>query len=88
MASPRTRKALQELKSVDDNAKCFECGTHSPQVSDKFKVTFFNFQSRWKKYVSMQFQCSYQLIDFFILTLVGFRKSWNFYLSGVQWKTS
>lgn len=46
MASPRTRKALQELKSVDDNAKCFECGTHSPQVSDKFKVTFSSFQSR------------------------------------------
>ncbi|XP_013103608.1 ADP-ribosylation factor GTPase-activating protein 1 isoform X2 [Stomoxys calcitrans] len=31
MASPRTRRVLQELKPQDDNSKCFECGTHNPQ---------------------------------------------------------
>uniref|UniRef100_A0A1B0C5B9 ADP-ribosylation factor GTPase-activating protein 1 n=1 Tax=Glossina palpalis gambiensis TaxID=67801 RepID=A0A1B0C5B9_9MUSC len=31
MASPRTRRILQELKPQDDNSKCFECGTHNPQ---------------------------------------------------------
>ncbi|XP_070493486.1 ADP-ribosylation factor GTPase-activating protein 1 isoform X2 [Chironomus tepperi] len=31
MASPRTRRLLQELKNVDNNNKCFECNTHSPQ---------------------------------------------------------
>lgn len=31
MASPRTRRALQHLKPVDENDKCFECGAHNPQ---------------------------------------------------------
>lgn len=31
MASPRTRKALKDLKSSDENNSCFECGAHSPQ---------------------------------------------------------
>ncbi|XP_044745806.1 ADP-ribosylation factor GTPase-activating protein 1 isoform X2 [Coccinella septempunctata] len=31
MASPRTRRILQELKPRDENDKCFECGTHNPQ---------------------------------------------------------
>ncbi|KAH8397421.1 hypothetical protein KR222_003673 [Zaprionus bogoriensis] len=31
MASPRTRRVLQELKPQDENSKCFECGTHNPQ---------------------------------------------------------
>ncbi|XP_030372379.1 ADP-ribosylation factor GTPase-activating protein 1 isoform X2 [Scaptodrosophila lebanonensis] len=31
MASPRTRRVLQELKPQDDNSKCFECATHNPQ---------------------------------------------------------
>ncbi|XP_014099532.2 ADP-ribosylation factor GTPase-activating protein 1 isoform X2 [Bactrocera oleae] len=31
MASPRTRRVLQELKPKDENSKCFECGTHNPQ---------------------------------------------------------
>ncbi|KAL3287207.1 hypothetical protein HHI36_001684 [Cryptolaemus montrouzieri] len=31
MASPRTRRILQELKPKDENDKCFECGTHNPQ---------------------------------------------------------
>ncbi|KAG7211289.1 hypothetical protein KM043_010590 [Ampulex compressa] len=31
MASPRTRRALNELKPKDENNKCFECGTHNPQ---------------------------------------------------------
>ncbi|XP_045461595.1 ADP-ribosylation factor GTPase-activating protein 1 isoform X1 [Harmonia axyridis] len=31
MASPRTRRVLQELKPHDENDKCFECGTHNPQ---------------------------------------------------------
>ncbi|XP_022225332.2 ADP-ribosylation factor GTPase-activating protein 1 isoform X2 [Drosophila obscura] len=31
MASPRTRRVLQELKPQDNNSKCFECGTHNPQ---------------------------------------------------------
>ncbi|XP_071442698.1 ADP-ribosylation factor GTPase-activating protein 1 isoform X1 [Hetaerina americana] len=31
MASPRTRRVLQDLKAVDENKKCFECGSHNPQ---------------------------------------------------------
>lgn len=31
MASPRTRRVLQELKPQNENTKCFECGTHNPQ---------------------------------------------------------
>ncbi|XP_060519512.1 ADP-ribosylation factor GTPase-activating protein 1 isoform X2 [Cylas formicarius] len=31
MASPRTRRVLQELKPHNENDKCFECGTHNPQ---------------------------------------------------------
>ncbi|KAI1291089.1 ADP-ribosylation factor GTPase-activating protein 1 [Halotydeus destructor] len=31
MASPRTRRALQELKPRDDNNSCFECGALNPQ---------------------------------------------------------
>lgn len=31
MASPRTRRVLNDLKPKDGNNKCFECGTHSPQ---------------------------------------------------------
>lgn len=31
MASPRTRRVLQELKPNDENSKCFECGAHNPQ---------------------------------------------------------
>ncbi|KAH8363850.1 hypothetical protein KR084_000015 [Drosophila pseudotakahashii] len=31
MASPRTRRVLQELKPQGENSKCFECGTHNPQ---------------------------------------------------------
>lgn len=31
MASPRTRRILQELKPHNENDKCFECGTHNPQ---------------------------------------------------------
>ncbi|KAG8038142.1 hypothetical protein G9C98_006467 [Cotesia typhae] len=31
MASPRTRRALGELKPHDENNKCFECGAHNPQ---------------------------------------------------------
>ncbi|XP_076396020.1 ADP-ribosylation factor GTPase-activating protein 1 isoform X2 [Megachile rotundata] len=31
MASPRTRRVLNELKPKDENNKCFECGTHNPQ---------------------------------------------------------
>ncbi|XP_066256522.1 ADP-ribosylation factor GTPase-activating protein 1 isoform X1 [Euwallacea similis] len=31
MASPRTRRVLQELKPQNENDKCFECGTHNPQ---------------------------------------------------------
>ncbi|XP_050312120.1 ADP-ribosylation factor GTPase-activating protein 1 [Anthonomus grandis grandis] len=31
MASPRTRRVLQELKPNNENDKCFECGTHNPQ---------------------------------------------------------
>ncbi|GAB0097020.1 ADP-ribosylation factor GTPase-activating protein 1 [Sergentomyia squamirostris] len=31
MASPRTRKVLQELRPDNGNTKCFECGTHNPQ---------------------------------------------------------
>lgn len=31
MASPRTRRVLQELKPKNENSVCFECGTHNPQ---------------------------------------------------------
>ncbi|KAJ8667959.1 hypothetical protein QAD02_009622 [Eretmocerus hayati] len=31
MASPRTRRALADLKPNDENNKCFECGAHNPQ---------------------------------------------------------
>lgn len=31
MASPRTRRALENLKIHDENNKCFECGAHNPQ---------------------------------------------------------
>uniref|UniRef100_T1JF31 ADP-ribosylation factor GTPase-activating protein 1 n=1 Tax=Strigamia maritima TaxID=126957 RepID=T1JF31_STRMM len=31
MASPRTRRVLQELKPQNDNNICFECSTHNPQ---------------------------------------------------------
>lgn len=31
MASPRTRKVLQQLRTSNENMKCFECGTHNPQ---------------------------------------------------------
>jgi len=31
MSSPRTRSVLKELKTVDENKNCFECGTHGPQ---------------------------------------------------------
>ncbi|XP_028513643.1 ADP-ribosylation factor GTPase-activating protein 1 isoform X2 [Exaiptasia diaphana] len=31
MASPRTRRALKELKPKDGNNTCFECGAHNPQ---------------------------------------------------------
>nr|CAH7729128.1 unnamed protein product [Callosobruchus chinensis] len=31
MASPRTRRVLQELKPHNENDKCFECVTHNPQ---------------------------------------------------------
>lgn len=31
MASPRTRRVLQDLKPIDENNKCFECGAHNPQ---------------------------------------------------------
>ncbi|KAI8773750.1 ADP-ribosylation factor GTPase-activating protein 1 [Biomphalaria glabrata] len=31
MASPRTRRVLKDLKLVDGNNNCFECGSHNPQ---------------------------------------------------------
>ncbi|KAF5302675.1 hypothetical protein FQA39_LY10171 [Lamprigera yunnana] len=31
MASPRTRRLLNQLKPLDENDKCFECGAHNPQ---------------------------------------------------------
>uniref|UniRef100_A0A6B2E533 Putative arf gtpase-activating protein n=1 Tax=Phlebotomus kandelakii TaxID=1109342 RepID=A0A6B2E533_9DIPT len=31
MASPRTRRVLQDLRPDNGNTKCFECGTHNPQ---------------------------------------------------------
>ncbi|XP_013781097.1 ADP-ribosylation factor GTPase-activating protein 1-like isoform X1 [Limulus polyphemus] len=31
MASPRTRRTLQELRPKNGNNNCFECGTHNPQ---------------------------------------------------------
>ncbi|XP_049885344.1 ADP-ribosylation factor GTPase-activating protein 1 isoform X2 [Pectinophora gossypiella] len=31
MASPRTRRKLNSIRTVDENHKCFECGTLNPQ---------------------------------------------------------
>lgn len=31
MASPRTKRVLQEIRPQNDNACCFECGAHNPQ---------------------------------------------------------
>ncbi|KAJ8736802.1 hypothetical protein PYW07_000073 [Mythimna separata] len=31
MASPRTRRKLNSIRNLDDNNKCFECGTLNPQ---------------------------------------------------------
>ena len=31
MASPRTRKALKDLRAKDGNGSCFECGGLNPQ---------------------------------------------------------
>ncbi|KAJ0184001.1 hypothetical protein K1T71_000424 [Dendrolimus kikuchii] len=31
MASPRTRRKLNSIRTLDDNHKCFECGTLNPQ---------------------------------------------------------
>ncbi|ELT90952.1 hypothetical protein CAPTEDRAFT_222395 [Capitella teleta] len=31
MASPRTKRALKDLKVRDGNSTCFECGAHNPQ---------------------------------------------------------
>lgn len=31
MASPRTRRVLQELRPSNENSQCFECKTHNPQ---------------------------------------------------------
>ncbi|XP_064483469.1 ADP-ribosylation factor GTPase-activating protein 1-like [Ornithodoros turicata] len=31
MASPRTRRVLQDLRPKNSNNKCFECGAHNPQ---------------------------------------------------------
>ncbi|XP_026741699.1 ADP-ribosylation factor GTPase-activating protein 1-like, partial [Trichoplusia ni] len=31
MSSPRTRRKLNTIRNVDDNNKCFECGTLNPQ---------------------------------------------------------
>lgn len=31
MASPRTKRVLQDLRTKDDNTNCFECGSHNPQ---------------------------------------------------------
>ncbi|VDO01420.1 unnamed protein product [Rodentolepis nana] len=31
MASPRTRHILSEIRQVDENNFCFECGTPNPQ---------------------------------------------------------
>ncbi|KAJ2954085.1 hypothetical protein O0L34_g2301 [Tuta absoluta] len=31
MASPRTRRKLNSIRTTDDNNKCFECGTLNPQ---------------------------------------------------------
>merc|ERR1712133_263566 len=31
MTSPRTRRVLAELRTQDDNNKCFECGAPNPQ---------------------------------------------------------
>ncbi|CAL1281029.1 unnamed protein product [Larinioides sclopetarius] len=31
MASPRTKRVLQDLRTKDDNNNCFECGSHNPQ---------------------------------------------------------
>ncbi|XP_028160201.1 ADP-ribosylation factor GTPase-activating protein 1 [Ostrinia furnacalis] len=31
MASPRTRRKLNSIRTIDENHKCFECGTLNPQ---------------------------------------------------------
>ncbi|GIY96001.1 ADP-ribosylation factor GTPase-activating protein 1 [Caerostris extrusa] len=31
MASPRTKRVFQDLRTKDDNNNCFECGSHNPQ---------------------------------------------------------
>jgi len=31
MASPKTRRVLSELRTKDENDRCFECGAHNPQ---------------------------------------------------------
>lgn len=31
MASPRTRRVLQEIRPKDENSTCFECSVHNPQ---------------------------------------------------------
>ncbi|XP_071038321.1 ADP-ribosylation factor GTPase-activating protein 1 isoform X2 [Parasteatoda tepidariorum] len=31
MASPRTKRVLQDLRTKDGNNNCFECGSHNPQ---------------------------------------------------------
>lgn len=31
MASPRTRRVLAEIRTSENNNRCFECGTHNPQ---------------------------------------------------------
>jgi ADP-ribosylation factor GTPase-activating protein 1 len=31
MASPRTKRVLQDLRTKDENTNCFECGSHNPQ---------------------------------------------------------
>jgi len=31
MTSPKTRRVLAELRTKDDNDRCFECGAHNPQ---------------------------------------------------------
>lgn len=48
----------------------------------KLKITFNPDEKKMFKFVP------HQLIDFPFSNLVGFSKSWDFYLLGVQWKTS
>lgn len=51
MASPRTRRVLQDLKGTNENNKCFECGTHSPQVRYRKK---YGDESSTKNYNKFQ----------------------------------